>query len=390
MFLENIGRRSEAELYLRLFRRLPKESFAIIAAESSLLSHAPGSVAQQLGYLDRLGLVAPVVLGLLEPEQSLGAAEQLAGELRTAGLRPVLRSAWASPFPEIVDDLRQERTPILAFGAAGAPREERFRRVGELAAQLDSRKLVVVRRRGGLGPHGQTSLTLAPGHVLPCQAGGISVVNLRTDHEALLEGRVLSQQDTDLLESLAKLLDVPLGLLVSVTSPWGLLRELFTVKGEGTLLKRGARIERATSYQGLELERLRALLEASFGSRVGSDFFERSPEVVFYEPNYRGVAIVEASQSIPLLSKFAVDPIAQGEGMGRDLWEALIRDFESLVWRARPANPIVPWYVAQCDGMVRSGEWIVFWRGLELATLPGVVAELVERPADFIAPSFPV
>ena len=30
-FLESVGRRSEAELYLKLFRELPKESFAIIA-----------------------------------------------------------------------------------------------------------------------------------------------------------------------------------------------------------------------------------------------------------------------------------------------------------------------------------------------------------------------
>ena len=36
-FLESVGRRSEAEFYLRLFRKIPKESFAIVAAEAPVV-----------------------------------------------------------------------------------------------------------------------------------------------------------------------------------------------------------------------------------------------------------------------------------------------------------------------------------------------------------------
>src|SRR5215813_14046471 len=50
-FLESVGRRSEAEFYLKLFRELPKESFAIIAAEAAVLRYAAGSLVEQLRFL---------------------------------------------------------------------------------------------------------------------------------------------------------------------------------------------------------------------------------------------------------------------------------------------------------------------------------------------------
>ena len=55
-FLESVGRRSESELYLRLFRELPKESFAIIAVESAVVRYAAGSLVEQLRFLRELGL----------------------------------------------------------------------------------------------------------------------------------------------------------------------------------------------------------------------------------------------------------------------------------------------------------------------------------------------
>ena len=56
-FLESVGRRAEAELYLRLFRQLPKESFALIAP--ALTPHdslGGGHVALQL--TQQVGAVA--------------------------------------------------------------------------------------------------------------------------------------------------------------------------------------------------------------------------------------------------------------------------------------------------------------------------------------------
>ena len=71
----------------------------------------------------------------------------------------------------------------------------------------------------------------------------------------------------------------------------------------------------------------------------------------------------------PYLSKFAVDRQAQGEGIGSDLWSVLVRNHPTFFWRARPTNPITPWYAKQCDGLARFPEWHVFWRGLPVETI---------------------
>jgi acetylglutamate kinase len=82
------------------------------------------------------------------------------------------------------------------------------------------------------------------------------------------------------------------------------------------------------------------------------------------------------------LSKFAVDREAQGEGMGRDLWEALYAGHPTVFWRARPANPINPWYTALCDGMTRLPEWTVFWKGLPPERVPAAVELSLAQPVD--------
>jgi acetylglutamate kinase len=83
------------------------------------------------------------------------------------------------------------------------------------------------------------------------------------------------------------------------------------------------------------------------------------------------------------LSKFAVEPDAQGEGIGNDLWQAILRDFPQLFWRTRPDNPINPWYQSVCDGMLRLQSWNVYWRGIAAEKIPDLVERAQMLPGDF-------
>jgi acetylglutamate kinase len=211
------------------------------------------------------------------------------------------------------------------------------------------------------------------------------VVNLTTDGDLIRSSGLLSEPDAllfDLVRGLLARSDVD-RLLVSVTSPWTLLTELFTVRGAGTLLKRGTEILRHEDYASIDQSRLKDLLESSFRRPLLPGFLQRKPLAVYLQPDYRGAAILEPSRVGPLLSKFAVDPVAQGEGMGRDLWQRIVRGFPSLVWRARRDNPINSFYVTECDGMARAAKWQVFWRRVELTRVAAVVDELVALPQDF-------
>lgn len=388
-FLQSVGRPSEAELYLRLFRQLPKESFAIIAVGSPVVRQSLGSLLEQLRFLSELGLVAPIVLGLLDPDRAEANTDRLVRRMPGAGLVPTVYDLDdPGSVAAVRDDLRRERNPVLFFRPEpGEPASDRFARLGELARALDTRKLVLLRRRGALGPQKEHQIELVRGFALPTQNGGISIINLRSDKELLLRHKLLRRDDAELLTRVDELLagPVPPALLVSLTSPLDLLRELFTVRGAGTLIKRGTSIERTDRYDQLDLEQLRRLLEVSFGRQLEPGFFTRRPLAVYVAKDYRGAAIVEPSDSGPYLSKFAVDPVAQGEGMGQEIWQALTRDHAALFWRSRATNSISRWYATVCDGFVRSASWHVFWRGISADAIPRIVDEALSRPEDFAA-----
>lgn len=385
-FLESVGRRSEAELYLRLFHQLPKESFALIAPGGPVVRYGAGALVEQLRLLAELDLFAPLVLGLFDPESVAASLERLGRALPSVGLVTTVHAIGEEGLAETIrKELRAERVPILAFSANGSTLDERLRELAELARALDTRKVVLLRRRGGLRARGDRPIELGSGHTLATSGGWISVINLRTDRAALLASRRIGKRDTELVESANTLIGA-LGsssLLVSVTSPLTLLRELFTVKGAGTLIKPGTAIERRGAYAELDVARLKHLLEVSFGRPLVAEFFDRAPLAVYYEAAYRGAAIVYDEPEAPYLSKFAVLPEAQGEGIGADLWHAMQRDFPKLFWRSRPNNPITPWYQSVCDGMLRRPGWDVYFRGVPAEAAPKIVARAEALPADF-------
>ena len=378
-FLESLGRRSEAELYLKLFRKLPKESFAIIAPGAPVVRNALGSMVEELKFLADLDLFAPVLLGLYDPESAAASAERLVKRLPAAGLDACPHTMDEPDLAERVrEELHAERIPILHFTPTeGVGLDQRLALVAGLVSKLQTHKFVLLRRRGGLGRRERSSTNTR-----------LSVINLRTDYQGLLAAKLMPKRDLELLDTARQLIDLtaPLPLLVSVTSPLNLLKELFTVKGAGTLVKHGAQVQRHDSYQSLDVERLKALLEASFGKLLHESFISEPPLAVYLDAEYRGAAVITPGPRAPYLSKFAVLPEAQGEGIGNDLWQAMQRDFPALYWRTRAENPIAAWYQGVCDGMVRRKPWHVFWRGLDPKLIPDLIADAEARPADFQPP----
>lgn len=390
-FLESVGRRSEAEFYLRLFLKLPPESFGIIAPGATVIRTALGVLVEQLKFLADLGLHAPVVLGLYDPERGSASSERLVKRLPPTGMEACPHEMGE---PDLADKLREElradRLPVVHFRPVeGQTIEDRLNQLGELAQELDSRKFVFLRRRGGLTPLRSGKLEMAPGYSLPTESGRLSIINLRTDRDGLAAGKILPKRDAELLHAAERLIDLsqPTPVLASITSPLNLLKELFTVKGAGTLIKLGSAVARHANYAELDTERLRRLLEASFGRALDAQFFERDVLAIYVEADYRGAAIVSTGRPVPYLSKFAVEPEAQGEGMGRDLWQAISRDYPALYWRGRPENPIASWYATVCDGMVRLPEWNVYWRGIEPQRIPEVIEAARSHPPDFASPA---
>jgi acetylglutamate kinase len=372
-FLASIGRPAEAQQYLELFRADQAERFAILHVSHAVLRDALDSVTVDLRFLAELGLRPVIVIGAERARNASAHADRLVG-----ALTPGVPASRVPAEPAAVRaEINAGRLPVVALtepdGDTRAALDGRFDDLAALASNLGSRKVVFVGRRSGLQPK--------DGRVVP-------IVDLTSETKGLLAPGVLPEPQADLLRQIARLVDaVPHRVTVSVTSPLDLLRELFTVKGAGTLVRRGSSVTRFDRGEGIDPARLHALVEEAFGRRLVTDLLDRPTRAIYVADDYRGAAVVTDTQLAPYLSKFAVTLEARGEGVGRDLWRSMDADLPRLYWRSRAANPISAWYREQCEGAQRvridDTEWIVFWRGLAAAELPGAIAYATSSAPDF-------
>ncbi len=374
-FLESVGRPEEARFYLERFRAEPREQFAVIVIEANVARDAMEAVVLDLRFLAAIGLVPVVVFGLFEAASAFRYAARVQRRLAREATAAVLLTGDDPALDEkTANAARAAIIPLVVFGPSdGEAPDQRVSRLGALIATLRTRKVIFLHRRGGLLHEGALVPLLALAADEPTPA-------------PLLRGATRKQQ---LIVAQARRLLfelVPHELFIALTSPLNLFRELFTVKGAGTLLKRRPRVLRFGGWEGIDGVRMGELLASSFGRSASPAILERPVARVYVEAHYRGAAIVCDTPLGPYLSKFAVVRDAQGEGLGRDLWDAMTSEYPTLFWRARPRNPIAQWYANVCDGLARFPDWYVFWKGLEAASIPRAIEYALAQPVDFASP----
>jgi acetylglutamate kinase len=294
-----------------------------------------------------------IVSGVFEAEYLDRDTYGLVGEVKRVDLAPIQASLQAGSIPVIASLGETVGGQILNINADFA--------ASELVQVLQPYKIVFLTGTGGLlGEDGQV----------------IDSINLSTEYEYLMQQpwidggmRVKIEQIKDLLDGL------PLASSVSITKPSELAKELFTHKGSGTLVRRGERVLQATNWNELDLPRLRGLIESAFGRRLLPDYFERtSLHRAYVSENYRAAVILTsedigegqdmADGGMTYLDKFAVLDDAQGEGLGRAVWQVMREHNPRLFWRSRRGNPVNPFYYAECDGCIKQETWKVFWYGM--------------------------
>jgi bifunctional N-acetylglutamate synthase/kinase len=372
-FLESVGQKADVDLYLKLFRAQKKESFAIISADAHIVKNALDPFHFDLRILTGLGLIPVVLLGLDGAREADRQAQRVQEWLVEDSVSARILSSGSTMTDEALGSVRATiadgAIPLLSLEAAkDVNADGRVRMLGALASGLETRKLIFLSRGAGLGPRNQPPL---------------SVVNLGVDYETIVNGTTLSKRQTTLVRQVKTLLEqVPHRLSVAVVNPLQLLRELFTVSGAGTLIRRGSQIATRAGYADVDQQRIRTLFHSAFGKALRTDFFETPVERTYVEENYLGAAIIRPTPVAVYLTKFAVERTAQGEGIGGELWSVMIRDYPSFFWRARPANPINPWYIRQSDGMARFPDWYVFWRGLPIERIEPAIRYALSEPTD--------
>ncbi len=152
-------------------------------------------------------------------------------------------------------------------------------------------------------------------------------------------------------------------------------------------MRLGENVNAATSWDMLDRVRLTTLLETSFGKQVVPDYFESAAlHTAYVSDSYRAGAIIcRGPDNLARLDKFAVTEAAQGEGIGGALWRRVRAAHPSMYWRARPGNPINPFYFRHADGFVRGRDWLVFWYGIDdLRSLDTLVSHTLALPETML------
>jgi len=332
LFLDSIGRREEYEFYLNKFQSAGTECFAMLVPDLESIEQGAEALAFDLHFLLKLGLKPAVVLCGADAEAKWDFLKD--NQLFERTVFPKLGRRKAS-VPVFVDDNVQTLESLL-------------------------KKVPVIGKRI---------------HFIRA-AGGLAVDYYYTQKPL----SAISPEDKALADTAAALLEARPGTHISVTAPMNLLEEIFTVKGAGTVFRRGSTI---LSGGTPDPARLLALLEESFGRKPKAGVIGAAAQI-YFEENYRGAALLEKHPEGLYLSKFAVGPEARGEGLAQELWDEVCKNNPAFFWRSRKGNPINQWYDRQADGRHTAGDWVIFWRGTDAAAITGLIAFCLARPADFI------
>ncbi|WP_437288210.1 acetylglutamate kinase [Sorangium sp. So ce406] len=407
--LRNLGSRKEVEQYLKQYAAVDQQKFAVIKVGGAILDEDLEALATSLVFLNQVGLY-PIVIHGAGPQLDRALAEAGIPTERVDGLRvttprilEVARRVFLRENLRLVEALEEMGTrtrPITAgvfeaslldegrLGLVG--RVERVH-VDAVRSSLRAGHLPILACLGET-PGGQIvninadvaarELALATQPfkmIFLTSAGGlldehgriISAVNLQEDYAGLIAQPWLTDGMRLKLQEIKLLLDgLPATSSVSITAPDHLAKELFTHTGSGTLVRRGERILRHDTLNGIDRGRLRDLLEACFERKLDEHYFDKKPFYrIYLSDSYRATAILtldakDKAPSTPYLDKFAVTTEAQGVGIGGSLWTRMKSENPRLFWRARNGNEINPWYFQQAEGSYRNENWTVFWYGL--------------------------
>jgi len=354
--LSAVGAINEARFYAELFAAQDPERFALIALDKRCLEEPLlEALISNLRILSDLGLV-PVLLA------GNGQAEGFKSELENVSVEAcVIRFENDDAEGRIRTSARTGIVPIVEISTRLSDGLE------PIVSSIKPAKVIFLQPSGGITINGNRLPVL-----------NISRLNSDIKPEDLTQGQA---RFIDMASDLAS--DSNNVSVYVMASPLNLLAELFTTKGSGTMLRRAANVRSFGSYEKVDIKPIQASVEESFGKNLNGNFFKKPIKQGFIESNYRGGAILTTLAGLPYLSKFWVSREARGEGIARDIWDAMCAETSAFFWRSRMENPFNDWYMRVCEGMQISGEWRVFWKGLKAPEIPGAIIAAASAPDDF-------
>lgn len=401
--LSNMSDGKEIRSYLQRFSELDQSRFAVIKIGGAILAEQLEETAAALAFLHTVGLTPIVIHGASVQLDAALAAEGVETP-KVDGLRvtkgpalDIARRVFVDQNIKLVEAVRAQGVDAHSVSAgvidADYLDQDKYGYVGEpTGVRLDLIQSVVasgavpvmtclgVAKGGQLVNVNADSATRAlvsslqpmkiifltgVGGLLGEDEQPMHSINLVSDFDDLMtQSWVHSGMKLKIQEINRLLDDAPLTTSVSITNPAGLIRELFTHGGAGTLVRKGERIQSGTAKTAFDGSKSSRMVEEAFARKLKANWWDKlNLHHVHISETYRAGAIVTEIDDFFYLDKFAVVESARGEGLARTVWRKLVSDTPSFFWRSRTENGFNAFYHNVADGSVKRGEWTVFWYG---------------------------
>ncbi|MBL4766184.1 MAG: hypothetical protein JKY94_00420 [Rhodobacteraceae bacterium] len=369
--LNAIGSSKEAAFYAKVFQQQEPERFALIVVDPRCLKNPLlEALISDLKILSNLDLTPVLLIGALDTDHTSVRfqAQRLCRALDGAGIPNDKLNCASYEFIAGVHKITGKgRFAVLELTETGPNTVQDAMNLRGLTIALQPFKVIFLQPSGGFRIEGQR----------------VPVVNIDQIDEFLTQDGLSDGQTrvVDMVKTLAD--EAHHHCTYVIASPLNLLSELFTVRGAGTMLRRGAKILSQKDYKGLNVHKLQSSIEGAFGESLVGGYLKRPILHICVEENYRGGAIVTKMKPGVYLNKFWVTQEAQGEGIARDIWQVLEENVPAFFWRSKKNNPFNHWYMKVCDGMQVSGTWRIFWKGLGASEIPDAILAASNAPVDF-------
>lgn len=420
--LSGLASAREIQLYLKRFSQLDADRFAVVKVGGAILRDQLDALVSSLAFLQQVGLTPIVIHGagpqLDEEWEAAGLEKRLIDGLRVtpAEALSVVRRVSMRENLKLVEALQATGVRATSIHAGVFEAEfidrEKYGLVGrvvkihteslEAAVGADSIPVLVSLGETNEGqilninadwaanelvkriePYKIIFLT-GTGGILDERGKLIESISLVSQYDELMRQPWLHSGMRVKLEQIHDLLmDLPPSSSLSITTPDEMARELFTHRGSGTLVRRGETIRVVDSWSEVDTARLRSLFEDSFRRPLVDDYFETTEPVrIYHAESYRAAIVLTREADMTYMDKLAVAEDAQGEGLGRAIWDVMRAENPALFWRSRRGNQINEFYFSNADGARKNDEWTVFWYGLDEwdAIRRAVETALARRP----------
>ncbi len=409
-----IGNEAEFNLFLTIFSKIPRSKFALIKISGESLELHAEEIAKSIAFLHKLDLFPLIVHGAgTTLDKKLGKSHKKNGiRITTKSDIPIIQKTVTEIAEKLTYTIKKYGGKAeIVSGAIEADflNKQEYGFVGQFA-NVDGKRLTSVLENGITPIVGPLTVsednqkiklninadTVARGIV---SALGIKKLIFITETGGVLNEKneiipfinvgssshmpfVKGGMHYKVLE-IKEFLESNRAVEISITSAPYLLKEIFTVKGNGTFFKY-YNFKFADNYRFIDNEKIIYTLENSFGKKLKDHYFEHSQNQIVYHEDYEAVALVDILNELNYLCKFAVLNYRSGTGLGAALWEELMLKYPRLIWRAKPSNAANNFYMKRCDGIQKNYDWNIYWKGYAINEVTPIIEKIRKKEETFI------